>query len=129
MLTIFYYYLLQSRRGLTETLLRLACAELKVQLVARRFVIESASLRRLNSEGSLEQQRGLGLSVQSKLSVCTFEAEMFFERTRELFGLNERKGSFRKKEHRSEDINPSAVFFLTEFDVSAYLFTALNAMA
>ena len=129
MLTIFYYYLLQSRRGLSETLLRLACAELKVQLVARRLVIESASLRRLNSEGSLEQQRGLGLLVQSKLSVCTFEAEMFFERTRDIFGINKSKGSIRKKENRREEINPSAVFFLTEFDVSAYLFTALNAMA
>ena len=129
MLTIFYYYLLQSRRGLSETLLRLACAELKVQLVARRLVIESASLRRLNSEGSLEQQRGLGHSVQSKLSVCTFEAEMFFEQTRDIFGINESKGSFRKEENRREEINPSAVFFLTEFDISAYLFTALNAIA
>ena len=129
MLTIFYYYLLQSRRGLSETLLRLACAELKVQLVARRLVIESASLRRLNSEGSLEQQRGLGLLVQSKLSASTFEAEIFFERTRDIFGINESKGSFRKKENRREEINPSAVFFLTEFDISAYLFTALNAIA
>ena len=129
MLTIFYYYLLQFGWGLTETLLRLACSELKVQLVARRLVIESASLRRLNSEGSLEQQRGLGHSVQSKLSVCTFVAEMFFEQTRDIFGINESKGSFRKKENRREEINPSAVFFLTEFDVSAYLFTALNAIA
>ena len=129
MLTIFYYYSLQFGRGLTETLLRLACAELKIQLVARRLVIESASLRRLNSEGSLEQQRGLGHSVQSKLSVCTFEAEMFFERTRDIFGINKSKGSIRKKENRREEINPSAVFFLTEFDISAYLFTALNAIA
>lgn len=129
MLTIFYYYSLQFGWGLTETLLRLACAELKVQLVARRLVIESASLRRLNSEGSLEQQRGLGHSVQSKLSVCTFAAEMFFEQTRDIFGINESKGSIRKKENRREEINPSAVFFLTEFDISAYLFTALNAIA
>ena len=129
MLTIFYYYSLQFGWGLTETLLRLACAELKVQLVARRLVIESASLRRLNSEGSLEQQRGLGLLVQSKLSVCTFVAEMFFEQTRDIFGINESKGSIRKEENRREEINPSAVFFLTEFDISAYLFTALNAIA
>ena len=129
MLTIFYYYLLQFGWGLTEMLLRLVCAELKIQLVARRLVIESASLRRLNSEGSLEQQRGLGHSVQSKLSVCTFEAEMFFERTRDIFGINKSKGSIRKKENRREEINPSAVFFLTEFDISAYLFTALNAIA
>ncbi len=129
MLTIFYYYSLQFGWGLTETLLRLVCAELKIQLVARRLVIESASLRRLNSEGSLEQQRGLGHSVQSKQSASTFEAEMFFEQTCDIFGINESKGSFRKKENRREEINPSAVFFSTEFDISAYLFTALNAIA
>ena len=121
--------LVQRMRELSEALLRLACAELKVQLVARRLADSMTSLRRLNSEGSLEQQRGLGLLVQSKLSVCTFVAEMFFERTRDIFGINESKGSFRKKENRREEINPSAVFFLTEFDISAYLFTALNAIA
>ena len=48
--------LVQRMRELSEALLRLACAKLKVQLVARRFVIESASLRRCDSEGSAEQR-------------------------------------------------------------------------
>ena len=40
-----------------------------IKLVARRFVIESANLRRCDSEGSAEQPRALGILVESKKKV------------------------------------------------------------
>ena len=57
---------LKRTRGLTEALIWLACAEQKVQLVARGLVLKSASLRRCDSEGSPEQCWGLGNLVESK---------------------------------------------------------------
>ncbi len=40
-----------------------------IKLVARRFGIESASLRRCDGEGSAEQRRALGILVESKKKV------------------------------------------------------------
>ena len=72
---------LKRMRELTEALIWLACAEITVQLVARGLVIESASLRRCDSEGSPEQCWGLGNLVESNEWFCSNKGEFQYIRS------------------------------------------------
>ena len=76
-----YWFIFVCSFEENEEFLRLAYAELTVQLNARGLVIETASPRRESNEGSLEKRWGLGILVQSNEWFCSIKVERHYNRS------------------------------------------------